>query len=298
MIGETRATVLLLLILCSLVVVFPNVEIVKAQETIYIRADGSVEGTELIRQDGNVYTMIAHFSRSIIVQRSDIILDGNGAILTLPPGGGTNIWLNQVNNVTIKNMVIRDGYIGIAIENCTHVILSGNNIAITDDPGFFYIAAAIRLENGGFHSIVNNSIANSRVGIWITESCYYNRIYHNNFINNKYHVFGNKEAISTAWWDNGYLSGGNYWDNYDGIDLYSGIYQNETGSDKIGDTPYFYIDYDDENRTLFIDNYPLIEPVPVIPEFPSWTPLLVSLVAVVTVAVVYRRKLSQRRVIR
>jgi parallel beta-helix repeat protein len=292
---KLSAIVLALLLFLSFVFVsFPHIETVKAEEeTIFIRADGSVEGTELIRQDGNVYTMIAYFfSRSIIVQKSDIILDGNGAVFTLPPGGGTNIRLTQVNNVTIKNMVIRDGYIGISIENCTHVILSGNNITITDDPGFFYIAAAIRLENGGFHSIVNNTIANSRVGIWITESCYYNRIYHNNFINNKYHVFGNGEAISTAWWDNGYLSGGNYWDNYDGIDLYSGIYQNETGSDKIGDTPYFYIDYDDENRTLFIDNYPLIEPVPAIPEFPSWIILPLFVVSTL-VGVTIRNKIGK-----
>jgi nitrous oxidase accessory protein NosD len=39
-------------------------------------------------------------------------------------------------------------------------------------------------------------------------------------------------------WDNGYPSGGNYWSDYNGTDFYSGIYQNATGSDGIGDTPY------------------------------------------------------------
>lgn len=39
------------------------------------------------------------------------------------------------------------------------------------------------------------------------------------------------------------------------------------------------------------DNHPLIEPVPTIPEFPSWTPLLVLSVVVVAVTVVYKRKL-------
>ena len=275
-----------------MLVSLPEIGIVKAQSTIYIHSDGSVEGTELIRQDGNVYTMMAgFFNAPIIVQKSDIILDGNGAISTLPPGGETNIRLTQVNNVIIKNMVIRDGYIGISIENCNRVILSGNNITIIDDTNFFYIAAAIRLENGGFHTITNNTITNSRVGIWITESSNYNRIYHNNFVNNKYHVFGNKEAISTAYWDNGYLSGGNFWNNYYGIDLYRGIYQNETGSDNIGDTPYVYIDYADENETLFIDNYPLMKPVPAIPEFPSWTPLLIMLIAVMVIGVIYKRRL-------
>jgi hypothetical protein len=51
-------------------------------------------------------------------------------------------------------------------------------------------------------------------------------------------------------WDNSYPSGGNYWSDYTGFDLYSGPYQNETGSDGIGDTPYV-IDADNQ------DNYPL-----------------------------------------
>jgi len=57
-------------------------------------------------------------------------------------------------------------------------------------------------------------------------------------------------------WDDGYPSGGNYWSNYAGVDFYSGPYQNETGSDGIGDTRHVI----DENNW---DNYPLMEP---------WTP--------------------------
>jgi len=54
-------------------------------------------------------------------------------------------------------------------------------------------------------------------------------------------------------WDNGYPSGGNYWSNYNGTDLYSGPCQNVTGSDGIGDTPYVI----DANNQ---DNYPLMKP--------------------------------------
>jgi len=46
--------------------------------------------------------------------------------------------------------------------------------------------------------------------------------------------------------DVGYPLGGNYWDKYNGADLFSGLFQNETGSDGIGDTPYWG------------DNYPLM----------------------------------------
>ena len=48
------------------------------------------------------------------------------------------------------------------------------------------------------------------------------------------------------------------------------------------------------------ENYQMIAnekytPAGYIPEFPSWTPLLIAVVAVVAVAVIYRRKLSHRR---
>lgn len=52
-------------------------------------------------------------------------------------------------------------------------------------------------------------------------------------------------------WDYGYPSGGNYWSDYNGTDLFSGKSQNETGSDGIGDAPYF-IDADNTDR------YPLM----------------------------------------
>ncbi len=54
-------------------------------------------------------------------------------------------------------------------------------------------------------------------------------------------------------WDIGYPSGGNYWSDYNGSDLLSGPYQNETGGDGIGDTPYVI----DVNN---MDKYPLMEP--------------------------------------
>ena len=49
-------------------------------------------------------------------------------------------------------------------------------------------------------------------------------------------------------WDDGYPSGGNYWSSYNGTDVLRGTYQNETGSDGIGDMPYGQ------------DRYPLMNP--------------------------------------
>jgi hypothetical protein len=55
-------------------------------------------------------------------------------------------------------------------------------------------------------------------------------------------------------WDIGYPSGGNYWNNYTGADLYKGLYQNVNGSDGIGDTPYT-IDRNNRDRYPYINSY-------------------------------------------
>ncbi len=48
-----------------------------------------------------------------------------------------------------------------------------------------------------------------------------------------------------------------------------------------------------ENDTLFTDNYPLMEPVPIIPESPSWIILLLIIVATSGVIIV-RNILSKK----
>jgi len=280
------SSVVLILLLCTFWVAVLNTRVAKAENKIYIREDGSVEGTNAIHQDGDTYTLLANiFDKGLIVEKSDIVIDGNGHTISTPPAfDGTNVMLTQLSNVTIKGLVIKDGYIGICIVDCTRVTVSGNNVSI-GDPNFFYIAAAIRLEGGGFHSMVDNTITDSQVGVWITESSHDNRIYHNNFLNNKYSVFGAEDATYVTQWDNGYPSGGNYWSNYDGADIYSGVYQNETGSDGIGDTPYVFVV---GNETLFTDKYPLMDTVSVIPEFPSW--LLSPLFVIFTLVLLLTKK--------
>ena len=87
--------------------------------------------------------------------------------------------------------------------------------------------------------------------IWL-ENSIDNSIYHNNFINNSQQAYFDTSTNANSW-DDGYPSGGNCWSNYTGVDLNSGIYQNETGYDWIGDSPYII---DEDNQ----DNYPLMSP--------------------------------------
>jgi parallel beta-helix repeat protein len=81
-------------------------------------------------------------------------------------------------------------------------------------------------------------------------------VYNNNFINNTQQAL--IASGSQIAFDNGYPCGGNYWSDYSGSDSFNGVYQNRTGSDGIGDTPYRI----DSANT---DPYPLMKP---------WMPIL------------------------
>lgn len=79
----------------------------------------------------------------------------------------------------------------------------------------------------------NTLVENSTYGLCSSDALG-NYIHHNNFIDN--HNPANTSDENT--WDNGYPSGGNYWDDYPGTDNCSGPDQNLPGSDGIGDTDY------------------------------------------------------------
>jgi hypothetical protein len=79
-----------------------------------------------------------------------------------------------------------------------------------------------------------------------------NKVYHNNFIDNKQQVFVSSDSLDNVW-DDGYPSGGNYWSDYTGADVMHGPNQDQHGSDGIGDTPYVI----DANNQ---DNYPWMNP--------------------------------------
>jgi parallel beta-helix repeat protein len=192
-----------------------------------------------------------------------------------------------ISNYLIANNVVEDNIGGIDSESSVNATISGNKIidnkgsygvvshagyasmnnnTISGNSGGAYITGAdgstlkknliMNNENYGIllHSdsctIQDNQVLNSDIGISIEGSA--NSIYHNSFSNNTKQV---QSYNLTNTLDNCYPSGGNYWSDYAEEDMFSGLYQNETGSDGIGDEPYII---DSDNR----DNYPLMKPYP------------------------------------
>jgi len=176
------------------------------------------------------------------------------------------IYLSESNNNSLSgnNITANNGWAGIMLEfSSNYNIISGNNITANNE-------CSIRLFSSSNNIISGNNITNNLYGIWLWRSSNYNiisgnsitnnvygievyssssnSIFHNNFINNAQQAFSSDDSVDV--WDDGYPSGGNYWSDYTGTDVFSGSYQNETGSDGIGDTPYII---NGQN----LDHYPL-----------------------------------------
>jgi len=165
---------------------------------------------------------------------------------------GIQFWSSQYNEI-IGNVITDNKYDGIKLNGSPYNKIVASQIEETKHNIF---SNGIYLSHSSNSMIVSNDIKHNQQGIrlWFSSPSFF---YHNNFINNKdqvtiYESYNNN-------WNSSYPSGGNYWSDYGGNDTNSGPYQNETGSDGIGDTPYII---DESNQ----DNYPLMNPWRVSPE--------------------------------
>jgi hypothetical protein len=75
------STYVLISFLCFVWIPILKIGIVKAEGTIQINYNGSVQGTDLIQRTNNTYTFINDISGNIVVLKDFITIDGAGFTL-------------------------------------------------------------------------------------------------------------------------------------------------------------------------------------------------------------------------
>lgn len=135
-------------------------------------------------------------------------------------------------NVISDNTIMNNSQTGIELWSNNNII-SGN--IISNNP------SGMKLHDANNNTFYENTIQNNIIGmgLWFTNND--NIIYHNNFINN----YPAAEDTGDNIWYNTTLKEGNYWTNYNGVDI---------NGDGIGDSPYNISEGNNQ------DLYPLMTP--------------------------------------
>jgi len=246
-------------------------------------SNNSISGNNITNNDNGIWVV---YSYSNIISENNITNNEPGGIIlglsnlnTVSGNTITNstlfgLALSQSSNNSISGNNITNNIRGLALmESSSYNIVSANNITNNIVTGIYIVSPSEPYSPTSYNTISGNNITNNTRGIFIEEETSYNTIfgnnitnnseygiylrdssdnliYHNNFVANTNQVY-TENSVSV--WDDSYPSGGNYWSDYTGVDLYSGPNQDEPGSDGIGDTPY---DIDEYNT----DRYPFMNP--------------------------------------
>jgi len=228
-------------------------------DVVYVTADTVTVNGFTIQNSGigSEHAGICIINNNILI--SNNIISNNEDGIRLIDSEYTEISSNILNNNQDDDIVIRD--------YSNNSIVTGNKIISHNEAGIIlYISNSdniifnntitnhdygiIICYSSNFNTVYNNVITKNNLGIYIHDSSDTNKIYHNNLMENTQNAYDG--CINT--WDNGYPSGGNYFDDYTAVDNYHGPNQDIPGSDGIGDTPYLISGGSSQ------DNYPFMNP--------------------------------------
>jgi nitrous oxidase accessory protein len=190
MLGEKRAILLLLMILCSMLVAFPNVGIIKAEpETIVVPDDYATiqEAITNVNFGGSVFVKSGSYGGNLVIHKS-LSLIGEDKDTTIIRSGhtGTNILIDREDNVTITGFTIKSVEVGVHLLHSNHCNISGNKvIEISHHQGIWLydssqnIVAENRVEGGGSgielelssnNTVVDNTVMENERGIVLLNS--------------------------------------------------------------------------------------------------------------------------------
>jgi nitrous oxidase accessory protein NosD/predicted secreted protein len=244
-----------------------------AGDTIFVRAgtySAIMINKSLTLEGANEYTTIIDGggAQGVYVGASNVSISNFTIQNGVPDVYIGNREPELTSNITVTDNIMKNSQQGvIRFVYSTSDVLTNNfiNGTWTTGVGFDWTNDSIICNNtiigGGFGAIdggypsYNNTFSENAIlgtsdAVFMNNVFRYNRFFHNNFFTTGVWL---EATPNPNYWDNGYPSGGNYWSNYNGTDLYSGPYQNITGSDGIGDTPHII----DSNN---VDRYPLMAP--------------------------------------
>jgi hypothetical protein len=193
----------------------------------------------------------------LIIDRSNIILEGKGHLLNCTGYINHAILLAGVTNVTIKNLEIIGGNAAVAIIDSSHCIVEGvkSTHSIYFSGSQFNTVSKCNIGIELWGGSYNNTFAKNNVYHIVLDqsSKSFNIFFLNNIILSKY-----PDLFSANFWDNG--SVGNYWSNY----TIKYPHASEIGYTGIGNTPYVVMRSDYATKefpnAINIDYYPLMYP--------------------------------------
>jgi len=138
-----------------------EVQQAKAYDTIYIRADGSVDPTWApIQHVGDAYALTGNITGSLVIERSNIVLDGKGFTID---GGGRGVNVTDVNNVTVSDVNVRACDYGIWFYSSSNSSILNN--AVTE---CVWMGITVYYSTGC--TVFGNNVTNNYSNVWVANS--------------------------------------------------------------------------------------------------------------------------------
>lgn len=227
-------TVLAFLLISMSMFVF-NVQPINTSETIYIRANGSIDPptAPISTVDNVTYVFTDHINEEVVIERNDIIVDGAWYTVQSSECGFN---LTSVQNVTIRNTKINQCSYGVYIDASSFVNISNNTINNT--------SSGVRLTwSSKNNTISKNNITNCNTGIAFGHSAQYNTVTQNNITNNTQGVSLLRSSYQTFRGNS--FSNNTYHLGIRGWDLYEFVNDVDTSNTVDGKPVYYWINQRD-----------------------------------------------------